>query len=322
MSGRPPFPFVVGSGRSGTTLVRAMLDAHPELAVPDEVAFIVRYARPHYAVQYGWPRRFDGDRAAELIVGDSSFRRWPVTAEEVQAAVRREAPATYADLIRRIYSLAAAQQGKARYADKTPMHVFHVHRLARLLPESRFVHVVRDGRDVATSYLGVRWGPTTVEEAAVRWRRSVEAGRRAGRSLAPHRYHELRYEELVGDPRPVLRGLCTFIQLDWHEAMLRHHERATDVIESTKFPEAHDRLRLPPTLGLRNWRNEMAPADVARFESIAGDMLVEMGYERTTPPPSIRGRANARARVARTWTRQRSVEGRAAARVVRRWVHR
>ncbi|MET0326625.1 MAG: sulfotransferase, partial [Ilumatobacteraceae bacterium] len=287
-AGLAPFPFLVGCGRSGTTLVRAMLDAHPDVAVPDEVAFVIRYARPHYALHYGWPRRFDVGRCAALLTADASFRRWGLGTDQVAAALSDPAPATYAETVRRLYAAAAAARGKPRYADKTPSHVLHLRRLARTFPESKFVHVVRDGRDVAMSYRSVAWGPSSVEEAALRWRRSVRRGRIDGRHLGADRYCEVRYEELVADPRTVMLELCRFLELPWDEAVLRHQERAADVIAATRFPDAHRRLLLPPTPGLRDWRREMPPADVARFEAIAGGTLDELGYRRGSRPSITR----------------------------------
>jgi hypothetical protein len=314
---RPPFPFFVGCGRSGTTLMRAMFDAHPDVAVPDEVAFIIRYARPHYAVQYGWPRRFDASRCTDLIVADSSFRRWPITADDARDGLGEPQPASYADTIRLLYSLMAARQGKPRYADKTPMHVLHLHRLGRLFPEARFVHVIRDGRDVASSYQRVEWGPDTIEAAALRWRRSVGRGRRAGLRLGPGRYQEVRYERLVAAPEVVLRELCAFLHLRWDEAVLRHHERAAGVIASTQFPEAHRRVLLPPTPGLRDWRRDMAAADVARFEAIAGGLLEELGYGCSAPRPAT-ARARASCRVAADGATRSWVQAVAGARVLAR----
>ena len=321
-SDRPPFPFLVGCGRSGTTLLRAMFDAHRDVAVPDEVAFIIRYAWPHYAFQYGWPRHFDASRCADLIVADSSFRRWPITDLEARAALTDAVPTSFADTIRELYALAAARRGKSCYADKTPMHVLHLRRLARMFPEARFVHVVRDGRDVAMSYRSVGWGPTTVEDAAVRWRRHVLRGRRDGERLGPGRYREVRYEALVAEPERVLRELCGFLELDWDDGVLHYHERAADVIAATRFPDAHTRLLLPPTPGLRDWRREMAAADVARFEAVAGGLLDELGYGRDAPPPSVRRRATARCRVAVDGAARSWVQVAAGARVVARQVGR
>ena len=276
-----PFPFFVGCGRSGTTLLRAMFNAHPEMAVPDEVAFIIRYSRPHRAVEYGWPRRFDAGRCADLIVADSSFRRWALTEPEARDALRDPPPASFPAAIRRLYGRVAALEGKSRYGDKTPMHVLHLHRLGRLFPEARFVHIVRDGRDVASSYATTAWGPQSVEESAVRWRRSVRRGLHDGRRLGPGRYREVRYEALVAEPESELRTLCRFLELDWDDAMLRYPEKAAEVITATRFPDAHQRLLPPPTPGLRDWRRDMARQDVVRFEAIAGSVLDELGYGTT-----------------------------------------
>ncbi len=231
-------------------------------------------------------------------------------------------PTSFADTIRELYSLAAAQRGKPRYADKTPMHVLHLRRLGRLFPEARFVHVVRDGRDVALSYRSVGWGPTTVEDAAMRWRRSVLRGRRDGERLGPDRYREVRYEDLVTDPERVLRELCAFLDLEWDDGVLHHHERAAEVIAATRFPGAHSRLLLPPTPGLRDWRREMPAADVARFEAIAGGLLEELGYGCSAVPPSVRRRATARCHVVADRASRSWVQAVAGARVVARQVGR
>jgi hypothetical protein len=306
----PPFPFIVGSGRSGTTLLRAMLDSHPALAVPDEVSFIVRLSRPHYARRYGWPRRFEVGPCLDLLLANGSLQRWRLGADEIRSALLGPPgpPAgSFAEAVRRLYRRWAERQGKTRYADKTPMHVLHLRRLGRMFPEARFVHLVRDGRDVALSYLEAAWGPSTVEDAAVEWRHRVAAGRRAGRSLGADRYLEVHYEDLVAGPRPVVERVCEFIDLSWDDRLLRHQERAELVIGATRFPEAHQRLRLPPTPGLRNWRTEMDDADVARFEAIAGPQLEAFGYELVSGRVGAVERLRADRRVAaafasRSWT--------------------
>src|SRR5688572_26011679 len=96
-----PFPFLVGSGRSGTTLLRAMFDAHPEVAVPDEVSFVIRLGRPHNAIRYGRPLRFDRDAFRSLLLTNSSFVRWGL-----DDGVLREALGTASDFpgaVRRLY---------------------------------------------------------------------------------------------------------------------------------------------------------------------------------------------------------------------------
>jgi hypothetical protein len=293
MNQRWPFPFLVGCGRSGTTLLRAMCDAHPELAVPPESHFVVPLA-PHSRPD----GPFDVGSFVDRLYAQERFRLWELDRAAVAAEFDRSPPRSYADAVRAIFSLWAAGQGKERYADKTPGYVLHIPLLARLFPEAVFVHLVRDGRDVASSFRDLGWAET-VEQAALHWRLRVRRGQRAGRALPAHRYHELRYEDLVGDPGGALRRLCEVIGLRFAPEMLEHHRRAADVVRTTSHPSYHRHLVRPPTEGLRDWRRDLSAAEVARFELVAGDLLGQLGYELSGRRPSTRSRiavASAQAR--------------------------
>jgi hypothetical protein len=227
-----------------------MLDAHPELAVPPESHFVL--AR-------------DVGRLRRALRRDRWFALWGIETPDLRGL-------EFADAVRALFANYAAHHGKPRYADKTPHYVSHLPRLAERFEEARFVHVVRDGRDVALSLLEVPWGPDSVEEAALQWRRRVLEGRAAG--LGPDCYRELRYEALVADPERELRALVAWLDLPYDAGMLAYASRPLVV----PYPDHHARLTLPPTPGLRDWRRDMAPADVTRFEAIAGDALETLGY--------------------------------------------
>ena len=287
----PPFPFLVGCGRSGTTLLRAMCDSHPDLAVPPESHFVVPLA----------PRSSDAfDAAAFLdrLYGQERFLLWELDRGDVEGALRRSAVAGYADAVRVVFGVWADSHGKSRYADKTPGYVLHIPLLARLFPESVFVHLVRDGRDVASSFLELGWADT-VEEAALHWKLRVRRGRRAGSALPARRYHELRYEDLVADPEGSLRRLCDVIELPFSDHMLTHERHAAEVARTTSHPEYHRRLARATTGGLRDWRRELAPEQVVRFELVAGDLLQELGYEPAAGRASLAARLSVRTRQAR-----------------------
>ena len=215
------FPFVVGCSRSGTTLLRAMLDAHPALAVPPESHFALA---PNVRALRRALRR------------DPWFALWGIEAPDLHGL-------GCADAVRAVFAAYAAARGKPRYADKTPHYVSHLPELAARFPEAQFVHVVRDGRDVALSLLEVPWGPDTLEDAARHWRRRVLEGRDAG--LPPDRYRELRYEALVADPERELRALAPWLGLDYAGAMLAYPDRPLTV----PYAEHHRRLALAPTPG-------------------------------------------------------------------------
>ncbi len=253
-----------------------MLDSNPQLAIPGESYFIVELA-PKFRRR--WWRRFDADAFVVDLCAHARFQQWAIPEAEVRGAVEAAAPSSFADAIRAVYALHAHRAGKARYGDKTPNYVLQLPLLARLFPEARFVHIVRDGRDVALSVTGIdEWGPKRVPGAARYWSQHVNAGRTAGRMLGPARYLEVRYEDLAAAPESELRSICAFYDLPFDPAMLSYYERFDEVIAPDFQPQIHQRLREPPKV-VSKWRTEMTAEDRAAFEAQAGDLLAACGYE-------------------------------------------
>lgn len=261
--------FVVGCERSGTTLLRAMLDSHRDLAVPSESYFLIPLMNEPYSA----------DVFLSLLAGHRRFVRWGLPIGDVAEALRNAKADDLAAAVRVLYKVYAASCGKTRWGDKSPGYVRHIRALARLLPEAHFVHIIRDGRDVALSWLDAPFGPESISHAAERWRRDVRAGRLAGRRHAPERYMEVRYESLVLRPKRVLRRICGFADLPFDRGMLDYTARAQQVIEATFEPESHQRLHRPPTPRLRDWRREMDEGDVRAFRAVAGELLAKLGYD-------------------------------------------
>lgn len=285
------FPFIVGSGRSGTTLLRALLDAHPELAIPPESYFVVSLARR--SERYQVDGRFDVEALAADVTAHPRFERWGLPGQELRDKLVSAGADGYPAAIRAVYQAYADHRGKPRYGDKTPKYVKDIARLAELFPESRFVHIVRDGRDVVLSFKDLGWGPDSAIESALRWRNWVELGRDAARDIDRERYLEIRYEDLAADPAQVLRQVCEFIALPFSEQMFEYTERADEIIGANYYPEGHGRIRLPPTSGLRDWRTQMDREDLVKFELVAGDLLDRLGYERAVPKATAKRRREA-----------------------------
>jgi hypothetical protein len=166
-----------------------------------------------------------------------------------------------------------------------------------LWPKARFVHLIRDGRDVGLSFKSwnrsaktvgriATWSEDPIVTAALYWAWNVELGLEAGRPLAPDLYYEIRYEDLIADPEAQCAMLCDFLGLPYDEAMVRYHEGRTRTAPGLSAKKAW----LPPTSGLRDWRSEMPPHDVERFEAAVGDTLDKLGYPRGVPRPSLGAR--------------------------------
>ncbi len=301
--GQPIFPFFVGCPRSGTTLLRAIFAAHPDLAIPDETHFFSDMVtrQKKYTTK--------GEFAAELFLADLLahpwFHRLGVPPEDVRAEMVMDPPSSYSEAARRVFASYAKRQGKPRYADKTPRNLDGLEILAETFPEARFVHIIRDGRNVALSLLDMPWGPEGIVEAAQTWKSRVERGRKAGRSLGPSRYREVRYETLLDDPESTVRSICQFIDLSFDPGMLRYFESVEPIIAPNR--NTRGSVALPLTKGLRDWRTQMSSKDLLRFEVIAGNLLRSLGYEEGSSPMSARERVAAHLAVAvlETWARLR-----------------
>ncbi len=272
------FPILVGSGRSGTTLFRNILDSHPDLAVTHEAHFIAPLAqrRTRYETEDG----FDVGALVDDLYANANFVRQGLDRTEVASALSSSGVRSYADAVRVVYRLYADGQGKSLYGDKTPGYVTQIGLLGGLFPEAHFIHIIRDGRDVALAYLDrSEWGPATMADAALYWASRVSRGRAAGRALGPDRYLEVRYEDMVDDPERVTTEMCAFLGLTFDPVMMQFHEKASEFIATTKTPEAFTNLAQPVTKGMRDWRTQMEPDDVVLFEAIAGDLLASLGYD-------------------------------------------
>ncbi len=296
----PPMPFIVGVGRSGTTLLRLMLDAHPQLAIPPETHFVPPLLESFERL------RVSPERAMDAVV-DAPSSGWEdlgLPADEMLDALCALKPLNSPDAVRAFYRAYASRHGKPRYGDKTPRYVTRMKRIAGALPEARFIHVIRDGRDVLLS-LNKRLvelrdsEPVPVERFARRWRRRVK---NAHRAELGDRYTELRYEDLVTDTEPTLRRVCALIDLEFDPVMLDYHEHAAErleemnrdraregrrVVSGAERMTAHARTAAPPsTERVYAWKREMSAEDRRAFDAVAGDLLAELGYEVSLGPIS------------------------------------
>jgi hypothetical protein len=278
----PPF-FIVGSARSGTTLLRLILNAHPEVAVPPESRFITELWRGSKEVLV--------EPLLASIAAHNRFAAWDVPIEAVREELGGRSTASYADVITAPYRAFARLNGKSRWGDKTPRYVEHIPFLNALLTDARFIHLIRDGRNVALSYADVPFGPKTVAGAARLWAARVSAGIRGGRPLG-ERYLEVRYEDLVEHAEGETKSICSFLGLDFDPGMLDYTERARAAV----LPRAsryNPHVTEGPTSRTRSWEQDMPDGHVQIFEAVAGDLLSELGYPRRHPHPTALARLRA-----------------------------
>ena len=269
--------FIVGVHRSGTTLLRYMLCSHPRIYIPPESDFIPRFfRRPQAPLE-----RQQAMRVLETIFSSCRFvQEWQGERPDPTAFVASLPdllPATFLDTLYRRY---VSQFGAQRWGDKTPIYTSYMDLLAQLFPSAQFIHLIRDGRDVALSMIE-KWGKSErhidLYFAARSWKRRLRQAFASATRLGRDRYYELRYEQLAADPEPWLREICSFLGEEYVPAMVEPHILGRERIRPDGF---HAAVRQPPSTGrVARWRGEMSPADQRLFLAVAGDMLRQLGYE-------------------------------------------
>jgi hypothetical protein len=245
--------FNVGCRRSGTYWLQRIVTAHPDVGeVPSETNLLSHGIAPLL-------ERFQHDDPMSVQVGVAYIER-----ERLLAHIR----ALCDEVFERF------REGRPFVAERTPFHVRQLPLISELYPDSRIIHIIRDGRDVARSIAVQPWGPNTVGGAAEEWRTSVEAGRGAG--IGSDRYREVRYETLLANPEGETRALYEWLDL-----------RSSGETVKLGLAEAMRQTNVGPSrrggIGTGKWIDEWSAGQVADFLRVAGDLLAELGYETSLP---------------------------------------
>ena len=277
--------FIVGCPRSGTHLLRNMLRAHPNLSFPGESHFIPKFFRA-----FGDPQSEKAAKKLAAVILDLQWiKSWHLSLDPVSFARDR----SYAQIVRRIFEAWAQKEQKPRWGDKTPQYVMEMPVLLELFPGCKFIHIIRDGRDVALSWVALNFGPTNIFTAARRWKNFVSTGQKVGRSLPGETYLEIRYEKLLAQPREVMEEICSFINEPFCENLLKpnplilnYPERNTILGQFTPSYNYALNSSIVHT-NFAKWKSQMSCSDKVVFESVAGDLLQSLGYETLSKTRSI-----------------------------------
>ena len=281
--------FVVGFTRSGTTLLQALLGAHPRIAAPPEMHFFQRIL--HLADYWG------------DLADDAVLHR--VITETVQPPVpyldqcgfepdriferARQGPRTYATVLDAVLRDFTERQGKTRWSEKTPRQ--HPGLIWRLFPSAQVVHVIRDPRAaVASSVTKLGAFPDAVS-AARSWLRFTMDTAVAGANHGPSHYLRIRYEDLSREPEPVLRLVFTFLGEDFDPGVLTDLSRrrpAVPEIAGSLLDSVLDPIRAPDD---SSWRQVLPRSQRARVSALVGNVCPSFGYEAPRQSTMLAGRA-------------------------------
>ena len=270
---RPPF-FIVGAQRSGTTMLRLMINSHPDILVPFESGFITTFYER--LAQYGdLKQKLNLARLLEDIAKHPLVVKGKLV--ENADAILSNPISSYADLIYAILEAQVRKHSKKYWGDKTPSYVTEIDILRKVFPACKVIHLIRDGRDVALSNRSVGWGIHNLPRAARDWHWKVTLGRKMGNMMGDA-YLEVRYEDLVTHPEQTLVRVCEFLTMPYDKQMLAYHSRATEMMPGESLQWHQNSVQAPNAELAGAWKSRMSRADRILFEEVAGSGLAEFGY--------------------------------------------
>ncbi len=287
--------FVVGCARSGTTLLYDTLMSAGGFAIYLGESNIFNLLAPRFG---DLSVRENRQRMLDVWLGSRLFRVSGLERSELEQKIPDNCQ-NAGDFLRIVMDELALQQNASRWAANAPEEILHLKHIKKTIPEALIIHVIRDGRDVSLSLSEKRYirpfpwrDRETPEGAALYWEWIVEKGRAAGSQLG-NDYTEVRFEELVGNPRVVLQQLSGFLDQDLNYDRIQQTAIGTVARPNTSFTRGARRNFSP----VERWKKQLTPTQLTKIEGLVGGTLSGLGYKLAS---ADRKSAN---RLERTWNR-------------------
>ena len=269
--------FITGIGRSGTTLLQSMFNAHPELAFPPETHFLKRHVVPELS------GKLDGiskEMGIERIAQSEELQRLGWDLEHWAEKHWEDTPGRFQKLYRKFLEEWVGQDGSKRAGDKDPMLVEYLPHLYHCFPEAYLIHIIRDPRDVTLSRLLSGWGKGRPMLAHLCEHRTLfRKVREEGPAYFGERYIELHYEDLLQDPEGTLKALCEKLPIEYDPEMLHYEGAAQEIVQEDEGDWKQNVLGPLLEKNLEKWKREMSRGKLRITESCLKGVIEDAGYK-------------------------------------------
>ncbi len=270
-----PF-FIVGAQRSGTTLFRLILNAHSKIAIPEEGTFwmplIGSMNKDYDALIKGRVLK----NYIKYIRKNEAFKVWQLNIENIITKIDFDSGVTLRALMELFYTENAIINNKSIWGDKTPSFFRKVNDLSVIFPNARFIHLVRDGRDIYFSLRGRERGRRNVAVAALEWKYKIQKVRRFFGQLPVGRCLEVRYEDILNSPESKVLEVCNFLNVDYEESMLDFYKSSHKYVGKHHSGLIFKAISRSP---VKRWKKLMNDSDNKIYESVARNCLEDQEYE-------------------------------------------
>ena len=257
--------FIIGCPRSGTTLLRVMLDSHPNIYCGPETHLIPKLKIFYDSLDENW----------------DFLQSFGLTKEDFNKKI--------SEIFSYFPEHNMKLKNKIRWAEKTPEHLFFAEFIDQLFPQCKFINMIRDGRDVVTSFKK-RWGSKTIPYATKKWNKSMEKSYELRNTFDSNRYIEIKYENLVNNPEEITKKIMTFLNETWSQVLLEHQKQDHDYHfnlktgenidqDKEKNPTRHSPSKPIFKSSIGRWKNDLNIFEKAYSNTIMSKNLKKMGYK-------------------------------------------
>jgi hypothetical protein len=294
--------FIVGSSRSGTTLVSRILKKHPEIHILNETHFIYEFDRfiKNNAL-------LSDDKIWKIVnlmltiqkkdyYRKNDYEEYPEAAKEIISEFQRQKQRNFATLNKIFFKFEAKRHGKKRAGDQTPRHIFCMHQLLKMYPDAKFVQMVRHPCAVLLSQknkwkAGLHWQipkfevlrtffnyhPVTI---SILWKKSVESGLEAQQIIAERSLKTIIFENLVEKPRKEIMELCDFLQIDFFPDMINVPVEMSSNIKNEGYKGISKSVS-------EHWRDRLSETEVFIAEKLTSHQMELLGFSSTGARPNL-----------------------------------
>ena len=272
--------FIVGANRSGTTLLRLILNAHSHIAIPEEVLYF--RSQIHGLSIDDWDTVSLNEQQFTAIVKDFVGRvEIPDLDKPAVTQSIMMLPRNLRSPYRGLMEYWTAAQGKVRWGEKTPGNLFYADIINEMFPDACFIHMVRDPRPGVYSMERVWFFPEDIIFNALSRHKHMTVGRQTLENAVPaDRIMTLRYEDLVAEPERIVSEVCEFIGEEYEPGMMAYHRGADKHMRSDAAADFNASATKPITTGKNDsWREKMTKREVAAIELISRREMAEFNYE-------------------------------------------
>lgn len=274
--------FIVGCQRSGTTLLRLMLNKHSMLAIPEESHFIISIINEFQDVSHGYVlSQLDRVTLFRVIINVPRFVTWNLTENDVKDTIFLSKNKTIPDVINALFKLKTSCGDDCIWGDKTPEYTMYLNKIHNIFPSAKYIHIIRDGRDVVDSFKARKWYGWSTYQRTRHWAQYTSSAESFGQSICHNSFICIRYEDLVLDTVKTLEKICSFIGVLYEKDMLSYVDSVDTMITRTENESnVHRKLyRMPKSNDVYKWQKSWSQLTLFQFETVAHKNLRALGYK-------------------------------------------